>query len=308
MAKHPKNLDVAGKVMAFGIMKKKVPILIAACLCVAGLGSVVALAQTAPNANTTANPSTIFQADPFEVTPPPAPTRAETTRIEDAPVDLPANPPSDWSPGMTADPLPEPARSPILPRVNQKPSKSLSDLGVQPSEGTPSGGSAWDEAGGRQAAQAQLLARASRRERAVDPMKRADLSKLSRVMGSLHALRVSCAGRDDQTYRSRMATLLDLEAPDGGELRGPLVDAFNGGFQAYGRGTGTCPTDARTQEAGLAKNGFALARAMSARYRPIAKAQTDSELPPATEPRKNAPSAVQSDQPGRAAWNTMTAN
>jgi hypothetical protein len=59
-----------------------------------------------------------------------------------------------------------------------------------------------------------------RRRRPVDPLKRTDLTGLSKVMGALHALRVSCSGRGDQTYRSRMATLLYLEAPDnGGQIK-----------------------------------------------------------------------------------------
>jgi uncharacterized protein (TIGR02301 family) len=116
---------------------------------------------------------------------------------------------------------------------------------------------------------------AGQRARKIDPVKRAEVTGLARVLGALHALRVSCSGRDDQTYRSRMSTLLDLEAPNDGVLRDPLVDAFNGGFQTNGRGTAICPDDSRTREAALAKQGFKLANALSARYRPEPKPPSD---------------------------------
>jgi predicted secreted protein len=66
-----------------------------------------------------------------------------------------------------------------------------------------------------------------------------------------------------------MSTLLDLEAPEARALRDPLVDSFNAGFQAYGQGSATCPTDHSAQEAKLAKDGFRLAKQMAALYRQI---------------------------------------
>lgn len=116
-------------------------------------------------------------------------------------------------------------------------------------------------------AEQALIAREPRRERPVDPARRGELVALSRVLGQLHALRVSCAGRDDQTWRSRMATLLDLEAPASGALREPLVAAFNAGFQTGGRGTVTCPVNYRAAEARLAREGRSLALALAARSR-----------------------------------------
>jgi uncharacterized protein (TIGR02301 family) len=138
-------------------------------------------------------------------------------------------------------------------------------------------------AGNPSAADQALIAREPRLERDVEPAKRAELTGLARTLGALHALRVSCGGRDDQTWRSRMATLLDLEAPASGTLRDPLVVAFNGGFQAGGRGIATCPTDPRAAEARLARQGRQFALALAARYRPApppADAASAAAAPP----------------------------
>jgi uncharacterized protein (TIGR02301 family) len=258
---------------------------------VLGLGSVVAFAQSAPTEASqeqaplaqSAIEAPSMPIDKSATAPEPTPEpQSESEPIEDAPIDVPTSSGPDWAPDINLD---APGQSGVIesntPQRRAKPRKVLSDAGE-----TVLGSSAWSSSNGSEAAQAQLLSRANRRERAVDPVKRSELTKLSRVMGALHALRVSCSGRDDQTYRSRMATLLDLEAPGSGGLRDPLVDAFNGGFQAYGRGAGACPADARVQEAGLAKEGYTVARNMSVRYRPAAAPVTT--LPPATQPRQNA--------------------
>ncbi len=200
--------------------------------------------------------------------------------VEDAPVDVPTSPQADWAPDINLDAQAAANTAPSTAVRSARPRKILSDAGEN-----VAGTGGWSSATNSAAAQAQILARANRRERAIDPLKRSELTRLSRVMGALHALRVSCSGRDDQTYRSRMATMLDLEAPGNGDLRDPLVDAFNGGFQAYGRGASACPTDARVQEASLAKDGYQMARTLGARYRPAPKVV--AKLPPATQPRQN---------------------
>lgn len=208
--------------------------------------------------------------------------QSEPAPIEDAPIDVPTSGQADWAPDINLDAQNQADSTEKTVQRKAKPRKILSDAGQN-----PNGTNSWNALANADAAQAALLSRATRRERAIDPVKRSQLTRLARVMGALHALRVSCSGRDDQTYRSRMATMLDLEAPDSGGLRDPLVDSFNGGFQVYGRGASACPADARAQEAALAKDGFGLARTMSARYRPTPK--KEAALPPATQPRKNAP-------------------
>jgi uncharacterized protein (TIGR02301 family) len=275
--------------------------IIMGCVSLLALGSAVALAQSAPQylpvqdlpveapvVSTPPEPAAAPAPAQANSTPPPAPnpsasppSDAEPSPVEDAPVDVPASTQSDWAPDINLDAQTQADAATRTPQRKPKPRKILSDAGEN-----ALGTNSWSQSANSEAAEAALLARSTRRERKVDPVKRAELTKLSRIMGALHALRVSCSGRDDQTYRSRMATMLDLEAPDSGELRDPLVDAFNGGFQVYGRGASVCPTDARVQEAALAKEGIVLARTLGARYRPAPKVA--AKLPPANQPRVNA--------------------
>jgi uncharacterized protein (TIGR02301 family) len=290
-------------------------ILIASCASVLALGSVVALAQTAPpeaaSEATTPSPALPAEASVPESVPAAPASAPQAAPVEDAPVDVPTNAQSDWAPDINLDAQIQADTAKSTTQRKAKPRKILSDAGEN-----VLGTGGWAQGSNSAAAQAQLLSRESRRERAVDPVKRSELTKLSRVMGALHALRVSCAGREDQTYRSRMATLLDLEAPSNGELRDPLVDAFNGGFQAYGRGASACPSDARVQEASLAKEGYMVSRQLSVRYRPVPKPA--AVLPPANQPRQNVPPAVKTaavvpttpvpPAPPRATWNATTGN
>jgi uncharacterized protein (TIGR02301 family) len=259
-----------------------------------GLGSAMALAQPVPT-DSVAPPAPSSEMAPENNVPPPgqteaAPPQSMPSYVEDAPVDTGATGQSDWAPDINLDAIGAARQETKVARIPGRAvrRKVLSDAG----SGTLDTNN-WTNAD----ADAQLLSRGQRRARPVDPAKRADLMRLSRAMGALHALRVSCAGRDDQTYRSRMATLLDLEAPPSGDLRDPLVDAFNGGFQTYGRGAGACPADAREQEANLAKDGLVVARKLAAQYRPVAKVET--KLPPATQPRQNV--AVATPPPSKAA-------
>jgi uncharacterized protein (TIGR02301 family) len=279
------------------------------------LGSAMAVAQTAPQEAVTA-PQLVDEA--------PAPAPADESMeqpaqevapdssdgpVEDAPVDTPSNGGAEWTPGIDQEAMRRlnEAQSQSGGSVSARPRKALSDGGDGPT--SPN---SWSQA----SAEAQLLARGNRRERPIDPAKRADLTRLSRVMGALHALRVSCGGRDDQTYRSRMATLLDLEAPSNGALRDPLVDAFNGGFQTSGRGAGACPADQRGQEATLAKEGLVLARKLASQYRPAPKVAATT-LPPANQPRQNivstvpaktAPTRTSPAPNARPSWNGSTSN
>lgn len=279
-------------------------LIITSCVSMLVLGSVMAFAQsTPPEASVEtvpdAPPAAPEPAPPIPAAPPQFAKQADPAPVEDAPIDVPDAGQADWAPDINLDAQNQADSVQKPTQRKAKPRKILSDAGEN-----PLGTNSWNAPGNAEAAQAALLSRATRRERAIDPVKRSQLTRLARVMGALHALRVSCSGRDDQTYRSRMATMLDLEAPDSGELRDPLVDAFNGGFQVYGRGANTCPADARAQEAALAKDGFGLARTMSARYRPIPKEA--AVLPPANQPRKNAPPIVPAKAAGGVAPTAST--
>ena len=284
---------------------------ITGCVSAIALISVVAFAQVAPDE---APRESSVPGPPQQIAPDPAPSdpddiTPDTPPVEDAPVDVPANPQSEWAPDINLDAQEDADMDTGMLRPKAKPRKILSDVGEN-----VLGTGGWSAPSNHYAAHAKLLSRESRRARAIDPIKRSNLTKLSRIMGALHALRVSCAGREDQTYRSRMATMLDLEAPDNGALRDPLVDAFNSGFQAYGRGAGACPADARAQEASLAKDGYAVARIMSARYRP--PPIVVATLPPASRSRQNvqsvikavAPKAPEAAPAERANWNGTVPN
>jgi uncharacterized protein (TIGR02301 family) len=266
-------------------------LVIALCLfaCVLGAAAASALAQPAgvqsaqagvPAA--TSGPDTGVSAEDsgFDAVQAPAAPGA-------APGSAPSEDPAATAPAAPADAAAPAGEAPAVPMtadfdavvqaVTPRPSgrrarRALSDVGVR--DGVdyvgPAAASAADRA---------LIERAQRRERTVDPLMRSQLTQLSRALGAMHALRVSCSGRDDQTWRSRMATLIDLEAPSGGALRDPLVDAFNGGFQAHGSGAASCPADARAQEAALARDGRALALLLAARYRPKALPEAPGDVP-----------------------------
>jgi uncharacterized protein (TIGR02301 family) len=304
------ELDLTAKAAAIDEHMKALSHLFLSSFALVGLGSAMALAQPAP-ADAVAPPAPPAEMVPDNNAPPQgqpeaAPPENAPSSVEDAPVDTPVTGQSDWAPDINLDALRAARQETKVARIPGRAvrRKVLSDAG----DGTLDTNN-WTNAD----ADAQLLSRGQRRARPVDPAKRADLIRLSRAMGALHALRVSCAGRDDQTYRSRMATLLDLEAPPSGDLRDPLVDAFNGGFQTYGRGAGACPADARAQEANLAKEGLVMARKLAAQYRPVPKVET--KLPPATQPRQNvaiatppqpkaAPQSPPNATPNRPMWQT----
>lgn len=105
------------------------------------------------------------------------------------------------------------------------------------------------------------------RKREIDPAKQGDLIELSRIFGALHALRGACHGPSDQTYRSKMASMLDLEAPASSYIREPLIVAFNFGFRQNGGSEGECASDQNAlKEAELAKLGRKYALKLAETY------------------------------------------
>jgi uncharacterized protein (TIGR02301 family) len=222
----------------------------------AACGAALSVAQTAIQEPQKGGPTTTLETYVVPGAPVEFPRSEPAMAVEDAPVDIPQDTPMDWSPGPNQDVGAAPYRL-----VPQKTRKALRDVDGLETENSGS----FDAVAKAQA----IVTDNQRRARPINPVKRADLTRLAQVLGSLHALRVSCSGREDQTYRSRMSTLLDLEAPDASALRDPLVDSFNAGFQTYGQGSATCPKDRGAQEAKLARDGFRLAKQMAALYRPI---------------------------------------
>ncbi len=113
----------------------------------------------------------------------------------------------------------------------------------------------------------KIISQTPHRKREIDPAKRADLVELSRVFGELHAIRSACSGASDQTYRSKMTSMLDLEAPQSSFIREPLIIAFNFGFQQKGGGNGECSEDKNAaKEAELAKIGRKYSLKLAAYY------------------------------------------
>jgi len=251
-------LDLTPETGAFRGMKSRIW-MASAIATFAACGAALSVAQTAIQDPPDRGPTPTLET--YEVPGAPLETsrREPSAMVEDAPIDIPQDTPSEWSPDLNQDAV---GATPYR-LVPQKPRKALRNAEGLESEDLGYSGNAPD-------GQA-IVPDNQRRARPVNPAKRADLTRLARVLGSLHALRVSCSGRQDQTYRSRMSTLLDLEAPDESALRDPLVDSFNAGFQAFGQGAATCPTDRSAQEAKLAKDGFRLAKQMAALNRPIAE-------------------------------------
>lgn len=76
------------------------------------------------------------------------------------------------------------------------------------------------------------------------PQERTLLLRLSFELGQVHALRVLCRGEDDQTWRTRMTRMIDVEAASEADRR-QLVARFNDGYLAVQGEHAECGTPAR---------------------------------------------------------------
>jgi uncharacterized protein (TIGR02301 family) len=90
---------------------------------------------------------------------------------------------------------------------------------------------------------------------------RQTLIDLAFVLGEAHALHRVCAGPTDDTWRGRMAKLIETEAP-AEALKAKLSDSFNAGFTAKDAQAKDCASAAPT-EALVAKRGAELARRLA---------------------------------------------
>ena len=227
---------------------KKSPFLKFCIVAFAAIGINVA-AQNAPEN---------YAEPPTFTAPPPAQNELEPGAVNDAPVPNPIYAPNQettWAPApeIIMDTPIEQEYVETMPKVQPK-RKGLSN------------GSSEDEYQidwSAEDLQSQAaIAQTQHRKREIDPNKRANLSALSHVFGALHALRISCQGGADQTYRARMSSMLDMEAPVADYIREPLISAFNSGFSEGGSGQRSCPDDKDVKEALLAKNGYRIAKLM----------------------------------------------
>jgi uncharacterized protein (TIGR02301 family) len=87
------------------------------------------------------------------------------------------------------------------------------------------------------------------------------LLELAGVLGQAHALRQACAP-DDQTWRSRMQRMIEVEAPDQ-TFEAELTTRFNQGFMARKADFPHCDPRAAREEAKVAARGEALAKALA---------------------------------------------
>lgn len=95
-----------------------------------------------------------------------------------------------------------------------------------------------------------------------------DAVSLSSTLGRVHAIRVTCNGRDDQSWRDMMVEFLNMEAPERGSLRQSMTGAFNDAFQRESQLRGSCDAAARDAEAVYAAEGKRLSDKLAARYLP----------------------------------------
>ncbi|MCA8900057.1 MAG: TIGR02301 family protein [Hyphomonas sp.] len=95
-----------------------------------------------------------------------------------------------------------------------------------------------------------------------------DASELASTLGSAHAIRVRCNGREDQYWRQYMADMLSYEAPNRGALRTSLVDQFNDAYQDVSRQYLSCDNNAVEAEARYARQGQEISERMAMHYFP----------------------------------------
>lgn len=91
------------------------------------------------------------------------------------------------------------------------------------------------------------------------------LIELATALGEAHAIRTLCNGDSDQTWRTYMMNLIELEAP-AGPRKSQLTSAFNRGYRTQSSRRKECTADLRGVEAEIASRGRALAEAVAQSY------------------------------------------
>ncbi len=90
-----------------------------------------------------------------------------------------------------------------------------------------------------------------------------DVISLASTLGSAHAIRLVCNGRDDQYWRVYMQEFLGVEAPYQSRLRSSMVDAFNSAFSAESSRRRNCDEGAVSAEKIYAATGQRLANKLA---------------------------------------------
>lgn len=91
------------------------------------------------------------------------------------------------------------------------------------------------------------------------------LQDLASTLGEAHAIRTLCNGDSDQTWRTYMMNLLDLEAPSN-PRRSTLTSAFNKGYRTQSSKRSSCTPDLVQEEARIAARGRQLAESVVQTY------------------------------------------
>ena len=95
------------------------------------------------------------------------------------------------------------------------------------------------------------------------PEQRQAVIDLAYVLGESHALHRACAGDQDNTWRARMARLIQAEGADGA-YKQRLTESFNAGFVAQHAEFPTCTRKSQAEERSAAERGRQLARRLAA--------------------------------------------
>jgi uncharacterized protein (TIGR02301 family) len=99
------------------------------------------------------------------------------------------------------------------------------------------------------------------------PQQRQRVIDLAYVLGEANALHRVCAGTEDNTWRGRMARLMQVEAADAA-FRARLTASFNAGFLARNAEFAVCTDKSALAERTVAERGRELARALGAAVSP----------------------------------------
>lgn len=91
------------------------------------------------------------------------------------------------------------------------------------------------------------------------------LVDLADILGQAHAIRTTCNGEGDQTWRAYMMEMMSIEAP-GGRRRSELTRAFNQGYRTQSRRARSCTSDLAQVEAELANRGRMLSETITRIY------------------------------------------
>ena len=93
-----------------------------------------------------------------------------------------------------------------------------------------------------------------------------DLLRLSQIMGSVHYLRALCNPGVEDGWRTKMQSLLDLEAGKEPSRRQKFTAAFNYGYRSFASIHATCTEAAVQAEARYRAEGATLATEITSRF------------------------------------------